>query len=125
MSVSSHFVASFIITLLATAALLGGIGFGVTRIAIPPSRDVFRAPAFEFELAHGWWCEFEEGAYVCTPPEKPPHAAIVVMAMKQRGNEDNLEAYEKVLQQTKQPYGKDQISEIRYVRRIMIGNTSG
>ena len=79
--------ARFLIALLtafsATVVVLGGAGYAVSRVAVSPMPDVFRTAAFELELAPGWWCELDGSEYVCSPPGKPPHAAIAVIAMKE------------------------------------------
>ena len=53
----------------------------------------FIADAFEFTLAPGWTCDLEETEHVCTNG-KPPNDAIAIIAMKRRGPEDNMAAYE-------------------------------
>jgi hypothetical protein len=61
----TRFLTTLLIAFLVTAVVLGGAGYTVTRIAVPTPRDVFRALAFEFDLAPGWWCELDETEYVC------------------------------------------------------------
>ena len=123
---SARFLIAFLSVLLVTAVALGGAGYAVTRIVVPKPRDLFRASAFEFELAPGWWCEREEDepAYTCSPPGKPPYAAVVVMAMKERSDEDNLESYENHLRKGK-PVGTSnnatEVSRVRYIKRRKIG----
>ena len=53
----SRFLAAFLTSLLLTLGILGSVGYAVTRVAVSPNRDVFRAGFFEFDLAPGWWCE--------------------------------------------------------------------
>ena len=125
----------FVMALLAAFALtlgaLGGAGFAISRIAVSPPRDVFRAGIFQLELAKGWWCELDGTEYVCTPPGKPPHPAIAVIAMKERNNKDTLDAYEEHLRQPQPAATRDgetaragALSEIRFVRRRAIGSHS-
>jgi hypothetical protein len=122
--------ARFLIALLtafsATVVVLGGAGYAVSRVAVSPMPDVFRTAAFELELAPGWWCELDGSEYVCSPPGKPPHAAIAVIAMKERNGEDNLQAYEEHLGQPQKigdsDKGEGKFSEICYVRRTVIGS---
>ena len=113
-------LASFVVS----AAVLGGAGYSASRILVAPQRDVFRAAAFDMELARGWWCELDDSEYVCSPPGKPPHAAIAIVATKERNSEHNLQAYEAHLKQ-RQRIGDEstgKLSEIRFVRRNVIGS---
>jgi hypothetical protein len=114
-----RFFAALSIVFLMTVAVLGGAGYAVTRLAVPAPRELFRAAPFDFELAHGWWCERDGTEYVCSPPGKPPHAAIAVIAMKERGDSDNLAAYEEHLKQAQRPGATDNnTSEMSQVRQI-------
>src|SRR5262245_60505081 len=105
---------------LLTLAVLVGLGYAVTPTVAPIPRDVFRAALFEFDPAPGWWCILEGSEYVCNPPGKPPHEAIAIMAMKERNDQDNLDAYEAHLRQPHKSMN-DTLSEIRFVRRRKIG----
>jgi hypothetical protein len=123
--VGARSLMALLTTFLVTVGVLGGVGYAVTQIALSPRRDVFRAGFFEFDLAQGWWCEPDDSEYVCTPPGNPPHAAIAVIAMKERNDKDTLGAYEEHLRQP-QRAGSDegkpgQLSEIRFVNRRTIG----
>jgi hypothetical protein len=122
----ARFLIAFLVTLTATVLLLAGAGYAITRVAVPPPPELFRAIAFEFELAPGWWCELDETEYVCTPPGKPPRPAIAVMAMKQRNAQDNLAAYEAHLRQPRNLEDDKskpaRWSEIRSVGRRVIGH---
>jgi hypothetical protein len=123
--VRARFFVILLTTFFVTAAVLGGAGYGITQILVPAPRELFRGPAFDFELARGWWCELDSGAYVCTPPGKPPYAATAIMAVKERSSSDNLQAYEEHLRKPKAlgdpNKGAGQVSEIRYVRRRTLG----
>lgn len=107
-----------------------GIGYGVTQLTVQQPRDPFRTGSFEFDLAPGWECEHEGTEYVCSPPGASPHAAIAVIAIKQRNEADNLQAYEDYLRQPKHldsdlsnsSGAEPQISEISYVKRRKLGN---
>src|ERR1700682_3939363 len=116
---------ALITALSATVVVLGGAGYAVSRVAVSPMPDVFRTAAFEFDLAPGWWCELDGSEYVCSPPGKPPYAAIAILAMKERNGQDNLKAYEDHLKQP-QPIdngagGEKKFSELREVKRSVIG----
>jgi hypothetical protein len=121
----SRFVLSLLGSFLVTLAVLVGAGLLITAFAVRTPRDPFRAGSFEFDLAPGWWCEFEDNAYVCSPAGKPPYSAIVVMAIKERNNNDTLAAYEKHLtepqRQKNSRDGGEQSSEVRYVKRRILG----
>jgi hypothetical protein len=119
-----RFFTALAIVFLATAAILGGAGYAVTRLVVPPPRELFRGGFFDFELSPGWWCELDGTEYVCSPPGKPPRAAIVIMAMKERSDKDNLAAYQQHLEQP-QPAGAaekttGEMSQVRFVRRRVL-----
>jgi hypothetical protein len=93
---TARFLIVALATFLSTGAVLGGGGYLISQLMVPSMRDVFRTVAFEFDLARGWWCELDGSTFVCSPPGKPPYAAIVVLAMKEmkeRDEQDNLKAY--------------------------------
>lgn len=112
---------AFLTWFLLTAGILTGVGYAVTLVAVSPPRDVFRAGFFEFDLAPGWWCERDGTEYICTPRGKSPHSAIVVIAMKERNAADNLVAYEAHLRDPKQSGTSGTMSEIRFVKRRILG----
>lgn len=120
----SRFLGSFLLALTLTLAALGGVGWAVTRLVVATPREPFLTGAFQFDLAPGWRCELDGTEYVCNPPGKPPHAAIVIMAMKERGKDDRLEAYEEHLRRPKpveRADGSTAMSEVRRVGRIRLG----
>ena len=96
---TARFLIVALATFLPTGVVLGGGGYLTSQLMVPSMRDVFRTAAFEFDLARGWWCELDGSTYVCSPPGKRPYAAIVVLAMKERNEQDNLKAYEDYLTQ--------------------------
>ncbi len=122
---SIRFLVVTSITFLITVVVLGGGGYLASQLMVPPMRDVFRTAAFEFDLAPGWWCELDGSEYVCSPPGRPPYAAIAILAIKERNGQDNLKAYEDHLKQP-QPIdsgagGEKKFSEIREIKRSLIG----
>jgi hypothetical protein len=120
-----RFLLALMIAFLVTLVVLGGAGYAVTRIAVAPARDIFRAAAFEFELASGWWCELDGSEYVCSPAGKPPYSAIAVIAMKERNEKDNLKAYEDHLRQLQQSGGSNgegKLPEAGSLKRRTIGS---
>jgi hypothetical protein len=121
----SRFIVWLMAAFLSTLGLLGGIGYAASMIWVAEPRDIYRNPAFEFPLAKGWWCETDGTEDVCYPPGEKPHRAIAVIAIKLRNDQDNLDAYEAHLR-APQPIGAakagtPQLSEVRYVRREMLG----
>jgi hypothetical protein len=93
-----RFLTTALTAFLATVTIPGG-GAYLPQLLAPPMRNVFRTAAFDFDLTPGWWCEQDGSEYVCSPPGKPPYAAIAILAMKERNNQDNLKAYEDHLKQ--------------------------
>jgi hypothetical protein len=120
-----RFLTAALTAFLATVVVLGGGGYLASQLMVPPMRDVFRTAAFEFDLATGWWCELDGSEYVCSPPGKPPYAAIAILAMKERNDQDNLKAYEGHLKQPRPidngTGGERRFSEVREVKRSVIG----
>jgi hypothetical protein len=119
-------VSSTLVTFVATVAVLATAGYTVVKLTLHQPRDPFRTGAFEFDLAPGWWCETDGATYVCSPPGKPPYAAIVVIAMKERGDVDNRQAYEDFLKQPRQvtdSTGHTTMSVVSYVKHVKLGHT--
>jgi hypothetical protein len=125
LAVGRLFLIAAIGTFMATVVILAGAGYAITEVSVRQPRDPFRTGSFEFDLASGWWCELEGSEYVCEPPGKPPHATIAIIAIKERGADDNLKAYENHLRQPKPPDGKagsGTMSVVSWVKRIKLGN---
>ncbi|MHC6151682.1 hypothetical protein ACVSQB_07785 [Bradyrhizobium elkanii] len=121
---SARLVTAMLASFVVSATVLGGAEYSASRILVAPQRDVFRAAAFDMELAHGWWCEQDDTEFVCSPPGKPPRAAIAIIAMKERNERDNLQAYEDHLKQRQRigDEGTGKLSDIRFVKRNVIGS---
>lgn len=122
----SRFWIAAIGSLVGTVCILAIAAVGVIELTVRQPPDPFRAGSFEFNLASGWWCDIEGGDYVCNPPGKPPYAATVLMAIKERGADDNLAGYENYLKKPKQPasgVGGGSPSTVIYVERIKLGHT--
>ncbi len=120
----SRFLLSFLVTLSLTLATAGGVAWAVARFIVPTPRESFFTSAYEFDLAPGWWCELDGTEHLCHPPGSPPHAAIMVMATKERNAQDRLEVYEDYLRQPKsykRADGTEGLSEISFVCRRTIG----
>lgn len=122
----SHFLIAFLTIFCLTLGLLGGAGYGVTLLAVPPPRDVFRTGFYEFEVAPGWECDQDGTEYVCQAKGAKQKGAIAVMAMKERkAGMDSLEAYEAHLAKPQPLNGNPAASSISTIRiaprRIMLG----
>jgi len=117
--VGRKFYTELLKTIPLTVILLVGlgyaIGYAISNIIPQQSREIFRTGSFEFDLALGWWCKLDGSEYVCRPPGKRPHKAIAVIAIKQRNDQDNLEAYEAHLRE-------ENNSKVQFVRRRTIGD---
>ncbi len=74
----------------------------------------------EFELPSGWECELEGSEWVCQSTNADrKKEAIIILAAKIRGEQDDLDKYQQYLKQTKiyvLPGGKKQVSESKYVK---------
>jgi hypothetical protein len=135
-AVGRLFLTTAMAAFMATVAILAGAGYAIVEITqsagraithtpTDQPRDLFRTGSFEFNLASGWWCELEGSEYVCDPPGKPPYAAIAIIAIKERGADDNLNAYENHLQQPRRLDGKagsDAMSVVSWIKRVKLGN---
>jgi hypothetical protein len=117
--VTAPFFAAAALAFALTFAGLGGMGLVAAWFLAPPEPlPRFIADTFQFTLAPAWTCDLEETEYVCWKG-KPPHEAIAIIAMKRRGPEDNLAAYEEHLSRPK-PGQDGTLSTIRSVRRRTI-----
>lgn len=80
----------------------------------------------EFELPAGWQCSLEGSEWVCQSENQDrKREAIIILAAKVRGKEDELDEYKKYLKDTKSyqlPDGTYQNSEPRYTKEVMINN---
>lgn len=74
----------------------------------------------EFELPSGWDCALEGSEYVCQSENADrKKEAIIILAAKIRGEQDNLDQYMAYLKKAKEyslPGGKKQISESKNVK---------
>jgi hypothetical protein len=75
----------------------------------------FSSKYCQFELPAGWECALEGSEYVCQSENADrKKEAIIILAAKIRGEQDNLDEYMAYLKKTKEymlPGGKKQISE--------------
>lgn len=119
----SRFLIAFATGFFVALATLAVAGFIVAQIATPSPRDPFRSSQFEFDLAPGWECELDGSEYVCMPPGKGPRSAIAVMAVKERGPQDTLAAYQAQLSAAKSPGVSDptQTSVVKKVGLRQLG----
>lgn len=86
--------------------------------------DVFTSQFCEFVLPNGWRCDMEGSEWVCqSVNEDRKKEAIIILAAKLRGPQDDLPQYQTYLQQAKSfklPGGKTQISEAKWTKQIKI-----
>jgi hypothetical protein len=119
---SAPFLAAAALSFALTVAGMGGIGLLAARfLAPPPPLPRFIADTFEFTLAPHWICDLEDTEYVCWKG-KPPHEAIAIIAMKRRGPEDNLAAYEKHLRTQRLGVNDGPSTFIEVNRRMLAGH---
>lgn len=120
----SRFWLSFVLSFALTLAALAAVGLAMAKLIVATPREQFFTSYFEFDLAAGWSCGLEGTEYVCNPPGDPPRSAIAVIAMKERSQQDRLDAYETHLR-APQPVtnadGTSTMSEPRFVRRTVLG----
>jgi len=113
--VSASFFRAALIAFALTLAGMGGVGLVAARFLAPAAPlPRFITDTFEFTLAPAWGCDLDETEYVCWKG-KPPYEAIAIIALKRRGPQDNLAAYEEHLS-TPQPRESGQLSTIRSVK---------
>jgi len=84
----------------------------------------FTSQFTEFELPRGWSCQLEGSEWVCqSENEQRKKEAIIILAAKLRGKQDDLAQYQEYLQQVKTfklPGGKTQVSEPKYTKKLKI-----
>ena len=87
----------------------------------------FGTEFIEFQLPSGWKCSLEGTEWLCQSDNKDRQKeAIIIMAAKERGPQDNLEAYTTYLKERKTytlPNRKSQVSEPRYTRLKVVNDT--
>ena len=84
----------------------------------------FTSEFLEFQLPRGWECQLEGSEWVCqSSVDDKKKEAIIILAAKKRGPQDELSKYESYLKRAKSfalPGGKTQVSEVVYVKQKMI-----
>ena len=84
----------------------------------------FTSEFLEFQLPRGWECQLEGSEWVCqSSVDDKKKEAIIILAAKKRGPQDELAKYEAYLKRSKSfalPGGKTQVSEVIYVKQKMI-----
>jgi len=114
----------FLISMTATLAAIAGAGYAAARLLAPKPLEKFANSFFEFELQPGWQCAREGMETICSVGPKP-HSAIAILALKYRGKEDSLEAYQKHLDKPitiETSDRKTMVSELRELRRRWISD---
>jgi hypothetical protein len=87
------FLAAFAISLVLVGTVLCGAGAGLAYLVVPEGPTRYATAIFSFAVPLGWKCRREHLDHVCDSG-LPPHDSIVVFALKQRGVQDTMEAYE-------------------------------
>jgi hypothetical protein len=86
----------------------------------------FSSKYCQFELPAGWECALEGSEYVCQSENADrKKEAIIILAAKIRGEQDNLDEYMAYLKKTKEynlPGGKKQVSEPRNTKMTRIND---
>jgi hypothetical protein len=81
----------------------------------------FTSQYCEFELPNGWECALEGTEWVCQSTNKQRRKeAIIILAAKIRGKQDDLAQYQAYLKKPKTfglPDGKTQVSDPKYVKK--------
>ncbi len=87
----------------------------------------FSTEFVEFELPTGWKCSLEGTEWLCQSDNKDrQREAIIIMAAKEKGPQDSLEAYTAYLKEKKTytlPNRKQQVSEPKYTKLKVVKDT--
>jgi hypothetical protein len=114
---------TFFVFLAATLAVVGGLGWLVSRTLVTPPPQHLMTAAFQMDLPPGWRCDLEGSEWVCTPGP-PPTSSVAIIAMKYRNNEDSLGAYAEHLRAPQPATRKDgstEMSKVEYVKQSRVG----
>jgi hypothetical protein len=115
---------SFVLWLMATLVVIGGLGWLVSRMLVTPPPNRLVTDTFQMDLADGWTCQVGGIAWTCVPAIGDK-SAVAIMAMKYRAPEDNPEAFTEYLR-TPKPMtmqdGSTQLSKVEYVKVSRIGD---
>jgi hypothetical protein len=90
---SRSLLVAFVISLFLVGILLCGAGAGLAYLAVPKVPRKYATAIFSFAVPAGWTCRREGSEHVCDFGP-PPFDSMVVLTMKYRGPNDNLEVYE-------------------------------
>jgi hypothetical protein len=95
-------------------------------LSFPLHAKRFASQYCEFELPSGWECALEGSEYVCQSENADrKKEAIIILAAKSRGEQDNLDEYMVYLKKSKDynlPGGKKQTSEAKTVKLSRIND---
>src|SRR6478672_9385740 len=95
-------------------------------LSAPAFSKSFSSKYCQFELPSGWECALEGSEYVCQSENADrKKEAIIILAAKIRGEQDNLDEYMAYLKKTKEynlPGGKKQVSEPRNTKMTRIND---
>lgn len=95
-------------------------------VMVPLQAKRFTSQYCEFELPPGWECALEGTEWVCQSTNKDrKKEAIIILAAKIRGGQDDLAQYQAYLKKAKTftlPGGKTQVSEAKYTKMNRIND---
>lgn len=97
----------------------------IANLIVQPPPEYFRSTYFEFALPPDWTSERQGDEIVCMPPGELLADAIIILAAKERSDDDRLSDYRDFLGQPRiltPPGGETLESKVIYVREIVIGD---
>ena len=97
---------------------------GLWLLCVTAQGKSFTTEYIEFQLPVGWECSLEGTEWVCQSESKGrKREAIIIMAAKQKGDQDGIEQYYAYLKEKKQyvlPNRKTQVSVPKYTKKTMV-----
>lgn len=117
------FLRGFVLTALATALVLVGLGAAAAALLFREPAARHEARGMSFTVPAGWRCGSEGTETICEPLPGNPLAkrAIIVATAKTVSANDNAEFYEAYLTTPHRPFNSDTDSTILYYRESEIG----
>lgn len=115
----------FFTSLLLSLCALIAIGMMIAWLIVPAPLNYHRTKYFEFSLPDNWYCEKAGYETVCNSTGAAPHNAIIILAIKYRNEEDNLDAYRDHLLKSRTFTTREGVvvnSSVKSVEEKRIGN---
>lgn len=103
-----------------TLTLLGALAGGAVAVMIGNKPVRFANTFLTFKLPRGWSCALDETEQVCrlASDSNKSREAIIILAMKERGDSDSLDIYLDHLRKPQRPGGSPATSELSEVRHV-------